>query len=217
MNCFCEGGFLKKGEVGGEGGWGGWRSEMSGNFVQQGKIFADRAIAADSSGWEPLDMSKLTDAYKNYVQATNYFSAAVRNEKNQRLATIIEQKASEYKTRADYLKTQIEKSYETPSATPGGGASMEAKNKKGGGGDDNDESMKMREALSGAIVSEKPNVKWDDVAGLEGAKEALKEAVILPLKFPQLFTGQRKPWKGILMYGPPGTGKSYLAKVIHGP
>ena len=41
----------------------------------------------------------------------------------------------------------------------------------------------------GAIVMEKPNIKWDDVAGLEGAKEALKEAVILPIKFPHLFTG----------------------------
>lgn len=37
---------------------------------------------------------------------------------------------------------------------------------------------------------ERPNVKWSDVAGLEGAKEALKEAVILPIKFPHLFTGQ---------------------------
>lgn len=36
---------------------------------------------------------------------------------------------------------------------------------------------------------EKPNVKWSDIAGLEGAKEALKEAVILPIKFPHLFTG----------------------------
>lgn len=44
--------------------------------------------------------------------------------------------------------------------------------------------------FSGAIVMEKPNVRWSDVAGLEGAKEALKEAVILPIKFPHLFTGQ---------------------------
>jgi vacuolar protein-sorting-associated protein 4 len=61
-------------------------------------------------------------------------------------------------------------------------------------------------------VQEKPNVKWEDVAGLEKAKEALKEAVIFPIKFPQLFQGKRKPWKGILLYGPPGTGKSFLAK-----
>ena len=43
--------------------------------------------------------------------------------------------------------------------------------------------------FSGAIVMETPNVKWDDVAGLESAKESLKEAVILPIKFPHLFTG----------------------------
>lgn len=44
--------------------------------------------------------------------------------------------------------------------------------------------------VPGAIVMEKPNIKWNDVAGLEGAKEALKEAVILPIKFPHLFTGK---------------------------
>jgi len=66
-----------------------------------------------------------------------------------------------------------------------------------------------------AIVSEKPNVSWDDVAGLEQAKANLKEAVILPLKYPQLFACKgREPWRGILLYGPPGTGKSLLAKAI---
>ena len=47
----------------------------------------------------------------------------------------------------------------------------------------------MQSKLSDAIVVEKPNIKWSDVAGLEAAKEALKEAVILPIKFPHLFTG----------------------------
>lgn len=64
------------------------------------------------------------------------------------------------------------------------------------------------------LVAQNVSVRWDDVAGLHNAKEALKEAVIMPVKFPQLFTGKRKPWKGILLYGPPGTGKSYLAKAV---
>jgi len=44
-------------------------------------------------------------------------------------------------------------------------------------------------------------VKWEDVAGLDQAKELMKEAVILPTKFPQFFVGKRTPWKGILLYG----------------
>ena len=46
--------------------------------------------------------------------------------------------------------------------------------------------------ILGAIVMEKPNVQWSDVAGLDSAKEALKEAVILPIKFPHLFTGTQQ-------------------------
>lgn len=66
---------------------------------------------------------------------------------------------------------------------------------------DDPEKKKLQSKLEGAIVVEKPHVQWSDVAGLEGAKEALKEAVILPIRFPHLFTGKRIPWKGILLFG----------------
>jgi vacuolar protein-sorting-associated protein 4 len=61
-------------------------------------------------------------------------------------------------------------------------------------------------------VVEKPDISWDEISGLETAKDLLQEAVILPIKFPNFFGGIRKPWKGILLYGPPGTGKTLLAK-----
>lgn len=79
-------------------------------------------------------------------------------------------------------------------------------------GIDDGEKERLRKGLQSAIITEKPNVRWDDIAGLHVAKEALQETVILPVRFPQLFTGKREPWHGVLLYGPPGTGKSYLAK-----
>jgi vacuolar protein-sorting-associated protein 4 len=82
-------------------------------------------------------------------------------------------------------------------------------------GDEDPETKKLRAGLAEAILGAAgSNVTWDDIAGLDAAKASLKEAVIVPIKFPHLFTGKRKPWKGILLYGPPGTGKSYLAKAV---
>ena len=49
-------------------------------------------------------------------------------------------------------------------------------------------------------------VTFDDVAGLEKAKGTLQEAIVIPLLYPHLFTGGRRPWQRILLYGPPGTG-----------
>ncbi|KAE9396524.1 P-loop containing nucleoside triphosphate hydrolase protein [Gymnopus androsaceus JB14] len=71
-----------------------------------------------------------------------------------------------------------------------------------------------RDTDDSAIIRENPNVQWDDVVGLDGPKAALKEAVILRLKFPHLVTGVRRSHTEILLYGPPGTGKSYLAKAV---
>lgn len=115
-------------------------------------------------------------------------------------------------TRAEQLKNHLDKN-EKRSDTSEANANGSTTSKKAGDDDDSD-TKKLRGALSGAILSEKPNVRWEDIAGLEGAKDALKEAVILPVRFPHLFKGNRKPISGILLYGPPGTGKSFLAKAV---
>ena len=69
-------------------------------------------------------------------------------------------------------------------------------------------------AIQRDIFLENPNVRWDDIAGLTDAKRLLKEAVVMPMRYPQLFTGLLTPWKGVLLYGPPGTGKTLLAKAV---
>ncbi|TDA34596.1 AAA family ATPase, partial [Candidatus Nezhaarchaeota archaeon WYZ-LMO8] len=65
------------------------------------------------------------------------------------------------------------------------------------------------------VYVEIPNVRWSDIGGLEEAKQALKEAVEWPLKYPEIFEKANiKPPRGILLYGPPGTGKTLLAKAV---
>ena len=65
------------------------------------------------------------------------------------------------------------------------------------------------------VFVEVPDVKWEDVGGLENIKEELKEAVEWPLKHSAIFKkANTNPPKGILLYGAPGTGKTLLAKAV---
>lgn len=57
-------------------------------------------------------------------------------------------------------------------------------------------------------------VTWEDIAGLQEAKKSVEEAVVWPLRRPDLFVGLRDPPRGLLLFGPPGTGKTLIARAI---
>jgi transitional endoplasmic reticulum ATPase len=81
--------------------------------------------------------------------------------------------------------------------------------------DFNDALRIVRPSAMREVLVETPNVKWQDIGGLEEAKQALKEAVEWPLKMPDAFKRLGiEPPKGVLLYGPSGTGKTLLAKAV---
>ncbi|KAJ7250807.1 AAA-domain-containing protein [Mycena rebaudengoi] len=172
--------------------------------IREGNL--DKAIEIVQRAIE-LDLAqKHRQACKEYTDALDYFMLALKYEKNEQFKTLIRSKINDYLHRAETLKGQLSGLVHSA----GGRAA------RSDADDDNTdpEIKKLRAGLTDAILGAATNVTWDDIAGLEGAKAALKEAVIVPIRFPALFTGARRPWKGILLYGPPGTGKSFLAKAV---
>ena len=186
---------------------------MENNFANQAIDIVQKAIAADESG-------EYESALSLYKDALDRFTMAIKYEKNPTRKKLILERVEGYMKRAEELKNTVNNKNEssTSSGSSNQGKASGGGGNDGGGGDekkeDDEETKKLKGALASSVVSEKPNVKWEDVAGLENAKESLKETVIMPVKFPQLFTGERRPFKGILLFGPPGTGKSYLAKAV---
>ncbi|KAI7980576.1 Protein SUPPRESSOR OF K(+) TRANSPORT GROWTH DEFECT 1 [Camellia lanceoleosa] len=148
------------------------------------------------------------------MNALEYFRTHLKYEKNPKIKEAITQKFTGPASNGDAATATRPK--------------MKPKNGEGGDGEEA-EQAKLRAGLDSAIVREKSNVKWNDVAGLESAKQALQEAAILPVKFPQIsfylinheyylhkliYLLDLWPWRAFLLYGPPGTGKSYLAKAV---
>lgn len=194
---------------------------MENNFIPKASDIMKQAVEADNKAEsDPTNrIAHLTKALGLYKLGIEYFMTGSKYMKNEKAKAAVKEKIMQYMKRAEEVKEAIAKGDTKKVAVTAGAAGAKGKAGAKKSGDEPEEekdpeAAKLHAALESAIVTETPNVSWDDVAGLEGAKDLLKEAVILPVKFPQLFQGKLKPWKGILLYGPPGTGKSYLAKAV---
>jgi transitional endoplasmic reticulum ATPase len=81
------------------------------------------------------------------------------------------------------------------------------------GGDFEEALKRVQPSAMREVMVQAPNIGWDDIGGLDDARERLREGVELPLKDPDAFRRLGiRPAKGFLLYGPPGTGKTLLAK-----
>ena len=151
--------------------------------------------AADAVKYDKMgDKDKATDAYKRAVEQ---LTRLIKLYPDYTFNKFYVEKVTTYQERIRLLKSEdgeetgIEKftSFETKQTS-------------------SQESVESEDAEP----SEKPNISWGDVAGLEDAKKAIKEVIVYPVKRPDLFP---LGWsRGLLLFGPPGCGKTLLAAAV---
>jgi len=145
-------------------------------------------------------------AYEQYLRAADILLKCMRFTDNPELRQIYYERAQKYVKRCKQIKAAAFSPRGSSIPTLRTGVTT----RETGEGEDEE----LSRAISDTIIAEKPDVKWSDVANLNTAKQALREAIILPMMRPDLFKGARRPWRGILLFGPPGCGKTLIAKAV---
>ena len=161
--------------------------ELASNYVKQG-------LALEKKGL-------YKQAIMSYNKAVSLLKKLLEMETNPEIRKIYEERLKQYAKR---MLTLLEK---TKTMTPTAAKKPKSKVQHPQGDD-------VSQIVKEAILFEKPKVRWEDIADLENVKRTLMEAIVWPMKRPDLFRGSRQPWKGILLFGPPGCGKTLLAKAV---
>ena len=133
---------------------------MDNKFANQAIEIVQKAIEADNK-------EDYESALSLYKDSLDRFTLAVKYEKNPTRKKLILERVDGYMKRAEELKDHVKKETSTPASSP---SKEEGDEKK----EEDEETKKLRGALASSVVSEKPNISWEDVAGLESAKESLK-------------------------------------------
>jgi SpoVK/Ycf46/Vps4 family AAA+-type ATPase len=149
--------------------------------------FAAEAIKLDSQGARGMAIS-------NYQRAIESLVKLIQLYPDNKLNRVYQERMAAYKNRIKAL----ELNNVTPEPVVDAKASPEEQKQS-----------LARNDFDSMIMKEKPNVSWEEVVGLDDAKDALRESIVYPAKRPDLFP---LGWpRGMLLYGPPGCGKTILA------
>ena len=181
-------------------------SSVDSKLYQYAVKTANEAVALDSQG-------KLRQAINKYQRAAEILMQFMKYNKNPQMRNLCKKNIEEYIERAKILKSHlsgVSPRRARPSDKSGISGDVSAADSESGAV--SSEEQELIDMISGTIVTESPKVNWEDIAGLDNVKQALREAIVLPIAKPELFTGARRPWSGILLFGPPGCGKTLLAK-----
>jgi SpoVK/Ycf46/Vps4 family AAA+-type ATPase len=164
-------------------------------MFMQAKSIAEQAVKLDNGG-------NYKASIPLYLQAAEMLAKMVRFTDNATMRVKYSETAKKYIERVRTLKTMV--------------AQSALKERAGGpSGEESEEEGERQKSIMETILTEKPDVKWEDVADLKEVKQSLREAIVIPMLRPDLFTGKtRRAWRGILLFGPPGCGKTMIAKAV---
>ncbi|WXG45428.1 MAG: AAA family ATPase [Candidatus Atabeyarchaeum deiterrae] len=168
---------------------------MSERMFMQAKSIAEQAVKLDNGG-------NYKASIPLYLQAAEMLAKMVRFTDNATMRVKYSETAKKYIERVRTLKTMV--------------AQSALKERDGRpSGEESEEEGEREKSIMETILTEKPDVKWEDVADLKEVKQSLREAIVIPMLRPDLFTGKtRRAWRGILLFGPPGCGKTMIAKAV---
>jgi SpoVK/Ycf46/Vps4 family AAA+-type ATPase len=164
------------------------------------KRYASEAIRLDSQGAHGMAIQMYQKAISTLVKLVHLYP-------DYRLNRQYTDRAMAYQERVKAIQAAHGLIPQDQPAEQGSGPTLVGD--PGGGDAQSAQGGQQKATFNDLVITEKPDVKWDDVVGLEDCKKAIRESIVFPYLRPDLF---KLGWpRGILLYGPPGCGKTMIA------